>query len=145
MREIKNDTIVLGVIGCDCHSVGNRILDEFFTQAGFKVINLGVMAGQDDFAGAAAESRAAAILVSSLYGHAELDCAGFREKCVARGVGDIILYIGGNLAVGKTPFAAVERKFRAIGFDRVFPPSVSLDEVVRTLREDVKARAKRSV
>lgn len=136
------DTIILGVIGCDCHSVGNRILENYFSRAGFKVVNLGVMVSQDDFIKAAVETKAAAILVSSLYGHAEIDCAGLREKCAGRGIKDIILYIGGNLVVGKTRFEAVEQKFRAIGFDRVFSPAVSLDEVVKILRVDIQARAK---
>ena len=35
--------IVLGVIGADCHSVGNKILDAYFSEAGFHVTNLGVM------------------------------------------------------------------------------------------------------
>jgi len=67
-------TFVLGVIGADCHSVGNKILDAFFTEAGFHVVNLGVLVGQDAFIDAAIESNAQAILVSSLYGHAEIDC-----------------------------------------------------------------------
>jgi len=144
MNEIGKDTIVLGVIGCDCHSVGNRILDEFFTKAGFNVVNLGVLASQDEFIAAAVESKAQAILVSSLYGHAEIDCVGLREKCVARGIGSIILYIGGNLVVGKTPFGTVEQKFKSLGFDRVFPSTVSLDEVVNMLRADIKERRRKS-
>ena len=38
--------LILGVIGYDCHSVGNKILDAFFTEEGFKVTNLGVMVSQ---------------------------------------------------------------------------------------------------
>lgn len=142
MTAVKNDTIVLGVIGCDCHSVGNRILAEFFAQNGFQVINLGVMVSQDEFINAAIETNAGAILVSSLYGHGEIDCAGFRERCIERGLESIVLYVGGNLVVGKKPFKTVEQKFKAMGFDRVFPPTVSLDEVAVLLRTDIEACAK---
>lgn len=69
----RKDTVVLGVIGADVHAVGNRILEMSLRQAGFKVVNLGVMVSQEEFINAAIESDAAAILVSSLYGHGELD------------------------------------------------------------------------
>ncbi|HEY8500615.1 MAG TPA: methylaspartate mutase subunit S, partial [Clostridia bacterium] len=36
-------TLVMGVIGADVHSVGNKILERAFTEAGFNVVNLGVM------------------------------------------------------------------------------------------------------
>ncbi len=129
--------IVLGVIGADCHSVGNKILDAYFTEAGFHVTNLGVMVSQDEFIDAAVETDAAAILVSSLYGHGEIDCEGLRAKCVERGLDDILLYVGGNLVVGKTPYAEVEKKFLDMGFNRVFGPQVDLAEAVRLLKADI--------
>ena len=82
---MKQHTIVLGVIGSDCHSVGNKILDAFFSEQGYKVVNLGVMVSQDEFINAAIESRADAILVSSLYGHGEIDCEGFRQHAPSAG------------------------------------------------------------
>ena len=135
--------IVLGVIGFDCHSVGNKILDAFFTEQGFNVVNLGVMVSQEEFIDAAIETAARAILVSSLYGHGLIDCRGLREKCVERGLEDILLYAGGNLVVGKTPFPEVEAKFREMGFDRVFPPDVDLAEAAALLRKDVDERSRR--
>lgn len=137
---MKPPTIVLGVIGFDCHSVGNKILEAFFTEQGFKVTNLGVMVSQEEFINAAVETDAAAILVSSLYGHGEIDCVGLREKCREKGLDDIVLYVGGNLVVGKTPREKVEEKFRGLGYDRVFGPDCNLHEVARLLREDIEAR-----
>jgi methylaspartate mutase sigma subunit len=135
--EDRTLTLVLGVIGFDCHSVGNKILDAFFSEKGFRVINLGVMVTQDEFISAAIESGADAILVSSLYGHGEIDCEGFRGRCIERGIGDIILWVGGNLVVGKTPFEEVEKKFLAMGFDRVFPPDTDLDAAAADLRRSI--------
>jgi methylaspartate mutase sigma subunit len=129
--------IVLGVIGADCHSVGNKILDAYFTEAGFHVTNLGVMVSQDEFIDAAVETDAAAILVSSLYGHGEIDCEGLRVKCIERGLDDVLLYVGGNLVVGKTPYPNVEKKFLDMGFNRVFRPQDDLDEVVKLLKSDI--------
>lgn len=132
--------IVLGVIGADCHAVGNRILTAVLTRQGIEVVNLGVMVSQEEFIEAAIAEGAAAILVSSIYGHGELDCQDFRARCEERGLGDIVLYVGGNLVIGKQDFALVEARFREMGFDRVFPPSVDLDQVVGLLRADIDAR-----
>lgn len=144
MEDAKNGerapTIVLGVIGFDCHSVGNKILDAFFTEKGFRVANLGVMVSQDEFVGAAVECGADAILVSSLYGHGEIDCQGLRGRCVERGIGGVILWVGGNLVVGKTPFEEVRAKFLAMGYDRVFGPETDLDALAELLRADIAER-----
>ena len=135
--------IVLGVIGADCHSVGNKILEAYFTEAGFQVTNLGVMVSQDEFIDAAVETDAAAILVSSLYGHGEIDCEGLKAKCIERGLDDVLLYVGGNLVVGKTPPAEIEKKFLDMGFNRVFRPQVDLAEAVRLLKSDIENQQKK--
>ena len=101
--------MVLGVIGADVHAVGNRILDYAISSAGYKVINIGVLASQEEFISAAIETGADSILVSFLYGHGELDCRGLREKCREAGIGDIGLYVGGNLVVGKQDWFKVEK------------------------------------
>ena len=132
--------IVLGVIGSDCHSVGNKILEAFFTEKGFKVTNLGVMVSQEEFIAAAIETNAKAILVSSLYGHGEIDCVGLRDKCIEKGLDDILLYVGGNHVVGKTPFDVVESKFLKMGYDRVFGPESSLDEEAEMLYKDIESK-----
>ena len=77
-RRASMKTLVMGVIGADVHAVGNKILNLAFTEAGYKVVNLGIMVSQDEFIKAAIETYADAIMVSSLYGHGELDCRGMR-------------------------------------------------------------------
>ncbi|MCT4596965.1 MAG: methylaspartate mutase subunit S [Vallitalea sp.] len=129
--------LILGVIGADVHAVGNKILAYAFEEAGFKVINLGVMVSQEEFIKAAIETGAHAILVSSLYGHGELDCRGLREKCEESGIGDILLYVGGNLVVGKTPFEEVKEKFINMGFNKVYPPGTLPDEAINDLKTDL--------
>ena len=135
---MKEATIVLGVIGADCHAVGNKILERVFSDAGFKMVNLGVMVSQDEYIDTAIETGAEAILVSSLYGHGEIDCQGFRERCIERGLGRIILYVGGNLVVGKTPREQVITKFEHMGFNRVFMADSDLDQVISLLQQDIE-------
>jgi len=132
-----NNRLVLGVIGSDVHAVGNKILEMAFQEAGFQVVNLGVMVSQEEFINAAIESDAAAILVSSLYGHGEMDCRGLREKCQEAGIGDILLYVGGNLVVGKRTFNEVEELFKKMGFDRVYPPGVLPEVAIQDLKKDL--------
>ncbi len=132
--------VVLGVIGADVHAVGNRILAYSLRNAGIEVENLGVMVSQEEFIAAAVETAADAIWVSSLYGHGEIDCRGLRGRCTEAGIGRVLLYVGGNLVVGKAPFADVERRFRAMGFDRVYPPGTSPEAAVADLRRDLEAR-----
>lgn len=130
-------TIVLGVIGSDCHAVGNKILNYAFTKAGFNVINIGVLSPQEDFINAAIETNADAIMVSSLYGHGEIDCRGLREKCDEAGLENIILYAGGNLVVGKQDWKSVEKRFQDMGFNRVYPPGTAPETGISDLKKDL--------
>lgn len=132
--------IVLGVIGADCHAVGNKILMAVFTRMGFDVVNLGVMVSQNEFIAAAKESNADAILVSSIYGHGEIDCAGLRERCNDNGLTDTLLYVGGNLVIGKRPFAEIRTMFANMGYIRVFQPSDDLAEIGVLLKADIAVR-----
>ena len=126
-------TIVTGVIGADVHAVGNKILTYALEQGGFNVVNLGVMVSQEEYIEAAIETKADAILVSSLYGHGEIDCNGLREKCNEAGLKDIPLLAGGNLVVGKQNFEDVEKRFTAMGFTKVYPPGTSIDTTISDL------------
>lgn len=135
---VKKKKLVIGVIGADVHAVGNQILYHAFSDAGFAVTNLGVMVSQEEYIEAAIETAADAIVVSSLYGHGELDCRGLRDKLVEAGLGGILLYVGGNLVVGKQPFDEVEKRFLAMGFDRVFGPGTPPETTIAALKEDLK-------
>lgn len=134
---MEKKKLVIGVIGADVHAVGIAILSHAFEEAGFNVINLGVMVSQEEYIQAAIESGADAIVVSSLYGHGELDCHGFREKCNESGLKDIPLYVGGNIVVGKQPFDEVEARFKAMGFNRVYGPGTTPETTIADLKKDL--------
>jgi len=137
----KGRKLVTGVIGADTHIVGNRILSMALEEAGFEVITLGAITPAEDFIKAAVETAADGIMVSSLYGQGELDCRGFRDMCIEAGLGDILIYVGGNLVVGKQDWDDVERRFLKMGFDRAFPPNTRTDDVIEKLNSDFAARA----
>lgn len=130
-------TIVIGVIGADVHAVGNKIIEYVLKNEGYNVVNVGVLSSQEDFINAAIETNAQAILVSSLYGHGEIDCRGMREKCLEAGIGDILLYVGGNIVVGKQDFVDVKKRFEAMGFNRIYAPGTPIEAILPTLKEDL--------
>lgn len=136
-------TLVTGVIGEDVHVVGIRILEYALGEAGFKVVALGSQVSQKEFVEAAIESNADAILVSSLSGHAETLVPGLREKCVEAGLSDVLLYLGGYLLVGEMAWEGVEKKFKELGLNRVYPPGTSPTRVIADLEADVSSGRRR--
>lgn len=137
---MPSGTIVTGVIGSDTHIVGNRILTMALEKAGYKVVSLGALTPAADFVKAAVETRADAILVSSLYGQGELDCRGFRDLCTEAGLEGILLYVGGNLVVGKRSWVETEQTYLGMGFDRVALPGARAESVLEWLGRDLAAK-----
>lgn len=131
------ETVILGVIGSDAHVVGITILERALDTAGFEVVNLGVQSSQTEFAEAALAHDADAVLVSSLYGHAERDCQGFHDRLREAGL-DLTTYIGGNLSVGQDEFAETRERFREIGFDRVFDSETDPETAIAALERDLQ-------
>ena len=139
LNGMKQKTIVTGVIGSDTHIVGNRILSMALEQAGYRVVALGALTPAAEFIKAAIETDAAAILVSSLYGQGELDCRGFRDLCIEAGLEGMLLYVGGNLVVGKHPWPEIEKIFLDMGFDRAAAPGTRVETVLEWLERDFKS------
>lgn len=130
-------TVILGVIGSDAHVVGITIIEQALTAAGFAVENIGVQSSKSEFVAAAEEQDADAVLVSSLYGHAERDCRGLHEAIEEAGL-DPVTYVGGNLAVGQDDFKETRERFREMGFDRVFDPEAGATEAIAALERDLQ-------
>ncbi|WP_121741271.1 methylaspartate mutase subunit S [Natronorubrum halophilum] len=131
------NTVILGVIGSDAHVVGITILEQALEAAGFDVVNLGVQSSQPEFVDAATAHDAEAVLVSSLYGHAEQDCEGLHEEMADADLEDVTTYIGGNLAVGQDDFDETRKLFREMGFDRVFDSKTDPEDAIEALRADL--------
>lgn len=132
---MEKKTIVTGVIGADVHAVGNKIIAYALEKEGFNIVNLGVMVSQEEYIAAALETNADVILVSSLYGHGEIDCQGLREKCEEAGLKNIPLLAGGNLVVGKQDFKEVEKRFMDMGFTKAYPPGTTIETTITDLKE----------
>lgn len=132
--------IVIGTIGADAHMIGAWVLTKAFQEAGFGVSFLGAVVPQQEFIDAAVETNAKAILVSSMYGMGIIDCEGLRDKCIEAGLRDIILYAGGTVAAPlelEKNWPEIEKRFEDIGFNRVFPNTVTAETVIRILSQDL--------
>ena len=134
-------TVITGTIGVDSHVIGTKLISRVLREDGFNVVALGAQNAPEEFIKAAQETDADAMFITSLYGMAEQDCEGFRDKCIEAGLGDIILSIGGNLGVGKHEFADDEVKFKKIGFDHVYPPESPIEKLCKDL--EARGRLKR--
>ncbi len=137
---MSSGNIVIGTIGSDAHVIGAWVLQKALRDAGFGVTFLGAVVPQEEFVNAAIETNADAILVSSMYGMGILDCEGLREKCVEAGLKDILLYAGGNVAAPlelDRNWPAIEKRFRDMGFNRVYRNTVTVSEVIATLKSDL--------
>lgn len=134
-------TVVTGVIGDDVHVIGIRLMEYALRQSGFTVVSLGPLAAPKEFVDAAIETAADALFISSLNGHAELYLPGLRGACVEAGIGDILIYAGGQLTIRRPDWAEVEQRFvNEYGLSRVYPSDVSPDTPIADLDRDIAAR-----
>jgi methylaspartate mutase sigma subunit len=130
--------VVVGVIGDDIHVVGNRIMQLALEESGFQVFNLRTRNRPEHFCQAALEVNADAVFVSSLNGEGEYWCADFRRQFADVGLGGILLYVGGNVVVGKRAMADVVSLFTGYGFDRVYHQQPDIGVAIADLLEDLK-------
>ena len=65
---MANPTVITGTVGKDAHVIGTKILSRALREAGFNVIELGILTPPEEFIKAAVENNADAILMSSLTG-----------------------------------------------------------------------------
>ena len=54
----------------------------------------------------------------------------------------ILLYVGGNLVVGKQAWEDVEARYLDMGFDRAFPNQTRVEDVIEALDKDFAQRPK---
>ena len=58
-----------------------------------------------------------------------------RENCIEAGIGDIPLFVGGNIVVGKQNFDQVRERFEAMGFNKVYAPGVPIEDTLPDIKE----------
>ena len=134
--ETTKGTLVTGVIGGDVHTIGLRVLEHALRDAGFKIVSLGVQVPQEDYINAAIETKADAIMVSSIGGHGKIQVEGLRDKCTEAGLKDILLYIGGQLLY-REPWDDTVKALKDMGFNRVYAPFTLPEPIIEDLETDL--------
>lgn len=134
---MERKRVVLGVIGDDIHVVGNRIIQLALEESGYRVFNLRARNKPDHFVSAALEVNAHAVFVSSLNGEGEHWCQNFRSRFRDAGLGHVLLYVGGNLVVGKRARSDVVARFKSYGFDRVYHQEPDIGLAINDLGKDL--------
>ena len=129
--------VVFGVIGNDIHVVANRVLHLCLEHRGFHAVNLGTNNMPEDFADAALETDARAVLISSLNGEAAHWCRDLRPIFEERGLAGIVIYLGGNLVTGVHAARSVQQTFLDYGIDRAFHGATDFDEILGLLHQDL--------
>jgi len=134
--------VVTGVVGNDIHVVANRLIELSLRARGYEVFNLGVNTHLGEFFDAVVETGANILMISSLNGEAE---GWAREvkllKAKYRSLDDLIMLIGGNLAVGSGHAEDIVPRYKNYGFDLVFHQvdlNTGLDELEALISERQK-------
>jgi methylaspartate mutase sigma subunit len=134
---MSKERVIIGVIGDDIHVVGNRIMQLALEESGFNVYNLRTRNRPEHFCQAALEVNAHAVFVSSLNGEGEYWCSDFRKYFYDVGLENILLYVGGNIVVGKRDQKDVVNLFRRYGFDRVYHQQPDISVAIADLHKDL--------
>jgi methylaspartate mutase sigma subunit len=136
--DMAKKTVIIGTVGTgDPHFIATFFLGRVLNDAGFKVVNLGCNCGVEEFIKAAIETKADAILMSSLLGYAESDLKGYKDMLQEAGLKGIVSYIGGNLSIGVRTAEEAKIRFQELGFKRAYPGVTDFEHVVRDLKEDL--------
>ncbi|WP_019031052.1 cobalamin-dependent protein [Salinispora arenicola] len=131
-------TILLGGVGSDSHSVGLIILNRALRSAGFVVEFMSTQNSTSDICERARDSRADAVLVSNMDGHAPYYLRDLPDQRALHELGkDTIWYLGGHPSL--TGEATAVAELRGLGFQRVFLGYTEPAHVIACLDEDLAA------
>jgi methylaspartate mutase epsilon subunit len=129
--------LLIGGIGDDAHSVGIKLLELGFREAGFQVVSLGIRNSIADFFRHARHFDV--IMVSNKNGHAALYLQDFPYLLSAYRLTDDspkLWYLGGSLAVSDSDFQ-VKKHFLSYGFTNVYPRPLPFFHVLHDIRKDL--------
>ena len=128
--------ILLGGIGDDAHSVGINLIALGLKEAGYIVNNLGIQNSISDFFRSDRDYQI--VLISSKNGHSSLYMNEFGNDIFNHTSKNTkqLWYIGGHLSISEKDETIV-RRYKDMGFTRVFPNFISMDNVLNYLKKDI--------
>ena len=108
-----------------------------FTRMGLPSVKHWRQSNTKEFACAAAESDANAVLIGSLNGEALHWSRSLRTCFEEAGVGDLLIYMGGNLLNTYSDNDTVDKIFADIGINRVFNGYLDFTLLIELLDKDL--------
>jgi methylmalonyl-CoA mutase C-terminal domain/subunit len=120
--------------GLDGHDRGAKVIARALRDAGMEVIYTGLRQTPEMIAAAAVQEDVDAVGVSILSGAHNTLCPRIVQLLRDQGMDDCLVLVGGIVPQEDIP------KLKELGVAAVFLPGTATDEIVRFLRENVKAR-----
>jgi methylmalonyl-CoA mutase C-terminal domain/subunit len=117
--------------GLDGHDVGAKVVCRALADAGMEPIYTGLRQSPQAIAEAAESNRVHVVGLSILSGAHLTLCGKVAEELRARGLGDLLWIVGGNVRAQDR--AALEE----LGVDGVFPTGTRFEDIVGFIRERV--------
>jgi methylaspartate mutase epsilon subunit len=137
---MRKHSILIGGIGGDSHSVGLTVLRQALVINGYDVLFLGIQNRLEQFFKLAPWFNL--VMISCMDGHAAHYLHDFPEYR-AQASPDCLWYLGGNLTIGEG--FGWERRFREMGFDRVFVKFVDIESVLELVAQDLSEKKARPI
>ena len=91
------DTMVIGTVEGDLHTVGKRVVAALFTGAGYKVVDVGENVPASEFAKAAKKLKATVVGASAVLSAVKAECKVINDALVDAGIRDDVIYIVGGM------------------------------------------------
>lgn len=128
--------VLLCTVSSDSHTWNLVYIDLLLREHDFHVVNLGPCTPADLVLTSARTRRPAAIVVSSVNGHGQVDGVALAQVLRADdALRTVPLIIGGKLGISGSRGRQLDRELLAAGFDVVFDDATDSLELVATLRE----------
>ena len=131
-------TFVGGVLN-DIHSHGLVIVMQALRRRGHEVANLGTMVPPEDFAAAARETAADALLVANSSGMGETELLKLADICQESGFANLPVYAGGMLTLQVDDWPEMQKRLSWRGIC-AFSRNTAIEEILNAIEADLEQR-----
>jgi methylmalonyl-CoA mutase C-terminal domain/subunit len=127
--------VLIAKPGLDGHEMGAKLVARILRDAGMEVVYTGPRQSPEMVAAAALQEDVDVIGLSFLSGAHKEHCRRILQLLRENGLGDITVIVGGIIPQQDVP------ALKAMGVSEVFGPGADHRDIIRCVRDTVKARA----
>src|SRR6266446_6984068 len=133
-QSVRKIRVLVAKPGLDGHDRGAKVIARALRDAGMEVIYTGLRQTPEMIAAAALQEDVDAVGISILSGAHNTLCPRIVSLLRDQGMTDCLVVLGGIVPQEDIP------KLKQLGVAEIFLPGTSTQEIVKFLRENVKAR-----